>query len=757
MSTASWATQELAEFLEIFGTIERVPMLRLAIDRVAEALDAEIAAFVGPNEVPVCRGFPPDRLPEDLLIGLRSSRPQEVHVPHIGTGQIITASVNADADTHLVVIRLSEEFTREENTLLSSMGRALGLANANRSLLTQLAERQELASRLFRIEQSISHRAPLQDVLDAVTEGTTELLRADIVGIHVWLDTDSGNDNRSDHYASVRGVSSRWRDAFESIPVGTGFAGKAYLEDRLVVTHNYRQEPDAIDTHGSYGTHAVMAAPVHRHGEPVGVLSVASRSPERRFTTAEQEVLLTFAQHVSLALNDASAVNNLRRLLEDATHRASHDSLTGLLNRSAVLEALGDFLDSVNPSNPIAVLFLDVDRFKAINDVLGHGVGDRVLIAVAERLRSTVRAGDVVARLAGDEFVVLAPKISVEEAEAMSERISRAVARPMDLDDRDVLLTASVGLAIASAPLPADELLSNADVAMYRAKQHGRARVVHFDHQMRVEMMNRSELERDLTAAICDSDQLLVHYQPTYRLETGRIDGFEALVRWFHPRFGMLAAGDFVPVAEDTGQVAALGQFVLNESVRQLSAWRAMGEDFEGLTIAVNLSGRQFADPDLVRLVDDVLHRNDLPPEKLRLEITETTLMEETATTDATLAGLRNLKVGLSIDDFGTGYSSLTYLKRFPVDTLKIDREFVAGLCADRDDEAIVGAVIALANALGLDTVVEGVESDEQLAWLASWGCTLAQGYLLGRPADAESTTTDSVSASTSRRFSTTR
>lgn len=740
MTSASWATLELAEFLEIFSTIERVPMLQLAIDRVAEALDAEVTALVSGTEVSVCRGFPPDQVPMDRLIELRSSLPSEITLPCVGSGHILTAVVDTDTDTHLVVVRRSEGFTREENTLLRSMARALGLANANGALLTQLAERQELAVRLFRIEQSISHRAPLQDVLDAVTDGAAELLGSDIVAIHVELDSTIDNPEDSDHFASVRGVSAEWSEVFAATPAGIGFAGRAYVENRLVVTDDYQCEPDHMDTNDTYRTRAAMAAPVHRQGKPVGVLSVASRNPDRRFTPAEQEVLLTFAQHVSLALNDASAVNDLRRSLEGATHRASHDSLTGLLNRSAVIDALNNLLDSATHSTPVAVLFMDVDRFKGINDLLGHGVGDRVLIEIGDRLRTSVRSGDIVARLAGDEFVVLAPGISVSEAEAMSERISETVARPIEVDERDVLVTVSVGLAIATVPLPADDLLADADVAMYRAKQRGRARVVHFDRQMRVELMRQSELELGLTVAMRDPGQLVVHYQPIYRLESGLINGFEALVRWQHPQLGMLSAGDFVPVAEDTGQVAALGRFVLNEAVRQLSSWRTMGEEFAHLSMAVNLSARQFADPNLVTLVDEVLRCHELPPDKLHLEITETTLMEETVTTDATMAGLRNRAIGLSIDDFGTGYSSLTYLKRFPVDTLKIDREFVTDLCADRDDEAIVTAVIALADALGLTTVAEGVECYEQLEWLRERGCDLAQGYLLGRPADAART-----------------
>ena len=729
MTTAAWSTQQLAEFLEIFGAIDRGPMLEVAIDRVAESLDVEAAVLVVGREVVSSRGFRPDRIPVDELVAMCATPAGMADIRGLGPSQIMTAVVDVSPPSYLIVARHAPEFDREERMLLRSMGRALGLALANRELVTQLAERQDLGQRLFRIQQSISHRAPLQEVLDAVTDGAAELLRAPIVGVQVNPMESGGR-----RWSSMAGVDERQHARFAAVPIDAGFAGRAFTENRLVITDDYQHELGRADPQGHFGTHAAMAAPVHRDGAPVGVISVAALDPSRRFTEAEQEVLLAFAQHVSLALNDASAVHQMRVSLEGATYQASHDSLTHLPNRAAVLDTLDRSLVDTSVDHPLALLFVDVDRFKAINDVLGHAVGDRVLIEIANRLHSAVRAADMVARLAGDEFVVVARGVSVDEAEELALRINDAVGRPLDVGYRDIVLTVSVGVAVATCPMAGDDLLADADVAMYRAKQRGRSRVVHFDQQMRVEAQHRSELERDLTGALRDGGQLEVHYQSTIGLATGRIIGFEALVRWRHPTKGLLGAHEFVPLAEETGQVSGIDRFVLREATRQLAAWRAIDPTFGKLSIAVNLSARQFGDPELVALVDDALRSARIPSEALWLEITETTVMGETGAPLAILQALRALGVRLSIDDFGTGYSSLVYLKRFPVDALKIDRSFITGLLEHHDDRAIVIAVIRLAEALGLTAVAEGVETEAQADWLRSHDCTTAQGYLFARP-----------------------
>jgi diguanylate cyclase (GGDEF)-like protein len=729
MTTSAWSTQQLAEFLEIFSAIDRGPMLEVALDRVAESLDVEAAAYLAGPEVLSSRGFRPGRIPTAELVALGPTAPAVVDLPDLGRCQVMTAGVDRSPATHLVVARRQPGFDREEKMLLRSMGRALGLALANRELVAQLAERQDLSSKLFRIQQSISHRAPLQDVLDAVTEGASELLRAPIVGVQVNPMEPDGQRS-----SSMAGVDDRQHAMFASVPIDVGFSGRAFTENRLVITDDYQREPRRVDAQGEFRTHAAMAAPVHRDGDPVGVISVAALDPARRFTGPEQEVLLAFAQHVSLALNDASAVHQMRESLVGATYQASHDSLTNLPNRAAVLDALDASLGTASADHPVALLFVDVDRFKAINDVLGHAVGDLVLIEIANRLQSAVRTGDLVARLAGDEFVVVAPGVSVADAEELALRINDAVGRPLDVGYRDIVLTVSVGVAVASCPMAGDDLLADADVAMYRAKQRGRSRVVHFDQQMRVEAQHRSELERDLTRALRDGGQLEVHYQSTVQLATGRVEGFEALVRWRHPTKGLLGAHEFVPLAEETGQVSGIDRFVLREATRQLAQWQAMDPSLAGLSMAVNLSARQFGDPELVALVEQAVLNARIPSSTLWLEITETTVMGETGAPLAILQALRALGVRLSIDDFGTGYSSLVYLKRFPVDALKIDRSFIAGLLDHHDDRAIVVAVIRLAEALGLAAVAEGVETIAQADWLRAQGCSTAQGYLFARP-----------------------
>ncbi len=732
MNSQNWSTQQLAEFLEVFGAAERRSVLRVAVDRVADSLDAEIAALVIGSEVAYSLGFPASDVPTELILQIRNTQPETVDLPGLGAGHALCAAVDAVTACHLVVVRSSSKFSREEVTLLRSMGRALALAMANSDLLSRLSERQELAERMFRIQQSISHHAPLQQVLDAVTEGAAELLRADIVGVHIAQDQD---DNYSG--TSISGVNDRQRALFAATPVRSGFSGRAFIEDRLVVSNDYQTEPGRADLAGHYSTHGAMAAPVHRDGKPVGVISVAITDLTRRFTLAEQEILLSFAQHVSLAVNDANIVGQLRASLESARYLSSHDSLTGLANRTAILQLLEQALVDVSPETAVAVLFIDVDRFKNINDVQGHAVGDRVLIELADRLRSAVRATDVAARLGGDEFVVVARDISIEEADELANRITEVMGQQLDAGTRELTLSVSIGVAVATRVVSPSDLLTDADLAMYRAKQHGRARVVHFDAEMRDEILNSAELEEDLHAALSHGNQLQVFYQPIMLLETAQVEGFEALIRWNHPTRGLLGAEEFVPLIEKMGQIGQVDRYVLQEATLQLARWQALSKAHEGLTMAVNLSAQSFSDPDLVSVVEEIVQAAAIAPHSLSLEITETIMMDQTGRVAAILAGLRHVGVRLDVDDFGTGYSSLLYLKQFAVDALKIDREFVVGLGVDDQATAIVAAIVQLAQALELSVVAEGIETQVQLDCLRGLGCAVGQGFLFARPLPA--------------------
>jgi diguanylate cyclase (GGDEF)-like protein len=466
----------------------------------------------------------------------------------------------------------------------------------------------------------------------------------------------------------------------------------------------------------------------------VGSLVVASRLPDRLYGRREQAMLSALAEHVSLALNDASARRTIDRALGDAVHQATHDALTGLPNRSLALDRLEHALARAGRSaSSVAVLFVDLDRFKLVNDSLGHGVGDELLIEVARRLTAGARSGDTVARLAGDEFVVICEDVEIRQALLLADRLSAVLAEPLSLYGRDSVQTASIGVALSDGTDRADELLRDADVAMYRAKEKGRSRIEVFDAAMRARMLQRIETEQALRRAI-HAGELRVDYQPIFSLTTQRPTGVEALVRWQHPDGRLVPPDEFIPLAEETGLIVALGAWVLRQSCADVARWRRDHPALADIGVAVNLSGRQFGDPGLVQMVTDVLAESGLPPGAVTLEITETVLMEEAEATIETLLSLKSLGVRLSVDDFGTGYSSLSYLRRFPVDALKIDRSFVQGLTMGTGDTAIVTAVIGLANALGLNVVAEGVEDAAQLRELSNLGCDAAQGYLLGRP-----------------------
>ncbi len=749
-----WATQQLAEFLGIFGEADQAQLHERALERVAEALDAEIAALVAGGGLAACLGFPQGEAPEAALVGFVDQR-GPIQVPGFGPGFVMSAAVGEGVvPMTLIVVRLREAFDSNEETLIRSMGQALGMAQrlgeameAERflreateahaaeyqRLVQRLGERQTLARRLFDIQRSISHRAPLQEVMAALAAGAVHLLDADQVSLRIQR---PGIDDEP--LSALLGPGVTGRESFGSAPMDSGISGQAMVKNSFVIVDDYSRHPDRWDSELSVPFHA-MAAPIHVAGQAVGALSVGRLREDRPFTEPEQDILLSLAEYTTHVVGDASGVDALRESLDDATYQARHDSLTGLLNRPAVIELLDTSLSGDMIAMPVTVLFVDLDRFKVINDVMGHATGDRVLVEVSQRLCDTVRTGDLVARLAGDEFVVVVRGLDNIGATALAERIVEAVAEPFDLGHRELTLTVSVGVAEAHPGTSGEQLLVDADVAMYRAKNKGRAKVVRFDSDMRHEMVRRSDLERELTIAL-KSGQLEVHYQPYRSLETNATVGFEALVRWNHPTRGLLFPDEFIPLAEETGQILSIDSFVLAEATMQVARWQQLHPDYQDLSISVNLSARQFTDDDLLPTTRRALESSGLEPNRLWLEITESVVMDETETTLEILTALRDLGVRLMVDDFGTGYSSLVYLKRFPVHALKVDREFVDGLGTDHEDEVIVTAVVRLAEALGLDVIAEGVETERQLDGLKRLGCRLAQGFLFARPCSAELT-----------------
>ncbi len=417
---------------------------------------------------------------------------------------------------------------------------------------------------------------------------------------------------------------------------------------------------------------------------------------------------------------------------EQLVRQALHDRLTDLPNRALLVDRLSRALADGPQPGSLAVLYLDIDRFKVINDSLGHESGDTVLVELARRLEALMRPRDTVARFGGDEFVVLCMDLEhPAEALHVAERLQQGIGAPIDVDGAEVVVSVSVGIAVSSSAADtASDLLRDGDAAMYRAKREGRARSVLFAEAMRVEALTRLETEVELRRALT-SGELLLHYQPVVDLTTGALVGFEALLRWQHPTRGLVLPAEVIPIAEESGLIVPLGEWVLQEACQQLAQWHAL---VPGLSMAVNLSGIQIAHPAVVERLGSVLAATGVDSTCVSLEITESVLMRDAHQALGVLKAFKELGVRLSVDDFGTGYSSLSYLKRFPVDVLKVDRSFVDGLGSDFDGQAIVRAIIALARSLGMSVVAEGIETPVQLTALQDLGCAHGQGFLLGKP-----------------------
>ena len=437
--------------------------------------------------------------------------------------------------------------------------------------------------------------------------------------------------------------------------------------------------------------------------------------------------------------------SQLKESKEHFRHAAFHDTLTNLPNRALLAENLKFVIERAKQHEDyqFAVLFLDLDRFKNVNDSLGHSIGDQLLIAMARRLESCTREADMVARLGGDEFAVLLDGIPDQnEAAKMAQRIQEKLQSPFNLSGHEVFTTTSIGIALSSTGYDHPEnMLRDADTAMYRAKAQGKACYEIFDKGMHTHAVYLLQMENDLRRAI-DREELRVHYQPIVSLDSGQLAGFEALVRWQHPERGFINPSDFIPLAEDTGLIVPLGIWVLRRACEQLGKWQWQSAANRSLFMSVNLSGKQVARPRLVSEIRQVLEETRIDPKYLKLEITESAVMENAETAVQLLRRLKALGVQLSIDDFGTGYSSLGYLHRFPVNTLKIDRSFVGRIGEAAENIEIVRTIISLAENMGMEVVAEGVETLSQLAQLRKLNCQYGQGYLFSRPVDAESVST---------------
>jgi diguanylate cyclase (GGDEF)-like protein len=507
-----------------------------------------------------------------------------------------------------------------------------------------------------------------------------------------------------------------------------------------------------IDSAGFYAL--LVALPIiglvyftyDKYLEDIKATAAQAEAAERARAEAERARAELAEQNVEEQQRYIAELERVSRELQESRehfrHAAFHDSLTELPNRTLLADHLRLAIERARrrPEHLFAVLFLDLDRFKNINDSLGHAAGDCLLVETARRLEQCSRPADTVARLGGDEFAVLLDGLdSGRDAVRVAERVQEELMRPFRLGGHEVYTAASIGITLSTHGYDEPEnVLRDADTAMYRAKEKGKARYELFDAEMHADALARLRLENDLRRAV-EHREFEVYYQPVIALATGKLSGFEALVRWRHPERGIVAPSEFIPLAEETRLITEIGGWVLEDACRQMSEWRELIPAQQHLTLSVNLSSKQLAQPGFAEAVQRTLRETALPAHCLKLEITESAVMDNADGAASLLGQLRGLGIQLSIDDFGTGYSSLSYLHRFPVDTLKIDRSFVAKMTDNSENGEIVRTIVALASNLGMCVVAEGVETEEQHARLEALGCEYGQGYLYSRPVEAES------------------
>ena len=721
-----WSIHNLTEYFDAVTSKEdENAAVRAAVERTVEALGAELGALVRNGEVFACVGVGRATPPVDALIHATVGA-VVIDVGRIGLLHAAAAKLHDDVSGHLVIGRVDDEFTGEERQLLHGMASVLGLALRNlrtlqteRALRTErereaaerllllntLGQRQRLLESLLTIQRAISHRAPLQTVLDAVTSGAAKLLSDAFVAL-VLTDPVEGR-----HRIESSAVPPNDLDDHEALVMEAA-------EESAVLDGVITQVSDGGGT-------TVLAAPVHIEGITAGSLVTVARAnlvdvEDRR------EMLAAFAEHASLALTDARTVEAMRD--------AYHDSLTGLPNRALFLDSLNRALQrATRLRTNVTVLFIDLDRFKDVNDRLGHAAGDELLACVATRLRECLRGEDSAARLGGDEFAILLERTSGYDAGwLVAGRITNALLEPIALAGREVLASASIGIATSDQSAhSADALLRNADIAMYGAKRSGTRRAVQYEPSMHTDTTRELELRADLSQAV-RRGELRLQYQPLVNLTTGAAVSVEALARWDHPRFGVVPPNVFIPMAEVSGVIVEIGEWVLRRSCEKAAAWRAAS--IPDLMISVNVSARQFAESTFPDVVARVLRATALSAEALTLEVTESVLIPDPDRTIEQLGRLKALGVRMAIDDFGTGYSSLAWLQRFPADQLKIDKSFIDTIETSTQGSAIVRAVVDLAGTLGLETVAEGIETVPQWSSLRQLSCTLGQGYLFARP-----------------------
>jgi diguanylate cyclase (GGDEF)-like protein len=719
----SWTTRQLAEFLSVVSSFtDERDALQGCVERAAAAIGTEVAVLIREGKVAASIGFSPGTEPVADLVEASGDLRFERRLGDLGIWTGICSLVG-DEGTLLVARTEGRDFSKEELDLLRGMGRVLALALRSIRLIGELRERQTLLERLTLLQRSIASRADIEEVLDGIVTGASELLGDELVDLSL---IDPEDPTVLEVVASV-GYPPELLDQIRRTPIEVGIAGHAVTERRPIVVEDYGADPRRIPDVVGGGLRAVISAPVYQRGELVGALSLGTRRTGRRYSEIERDAVLAFAEHAGLALNDAKAA-------EETAHQAFHDPLTGLANRALFVDRLTQARTrAAAAGDAVGVMFADLDGFKTVNDSLGHAAGDQLLIIVGQRLASVVGPTDTVARFGGDEFAILVEDVRQPiELARMARLALDGLERVIEVEGREVFITGSIGIAVGLEE--PDDLLRNADLAMYEAKGQGKGRYEIFQRHMHEALAQRLELELDLKEA-ADRDQFVLHFQPVVEMESATVIGVEALMRWMHPSQGLILPDRFIPLAEESGQIHALGHWVLWEACRRVVEW----EDAHGrLGLNVNISGAQLRQASLVREVAEILDATGLEADRLTLEITESVLMEVSSSNTERLDALKKLGVQLAVDDFGTGYSSLQYLKRFPFDWLKIAKPFIDGVDGSDAQARIARAIIDLAHSLEIEVIAEGIESRRQANVLGEIGCLNGQGFHYSPPVPAE-------------------
>lgn len=660
----------------------------------------------------------------------------------------------------------------QEIALLGQLADQVAIALQQSQLVSQAADLAQQEKLLNDMVKAISDSLDLQTLMQRTADAMLPIFKTsrsmvllcqatDQNLVHTATASQPGIDNLKNQVVPLQGNPHAEQVLAQEAPVAVDDVTQCHLMAPVLALAQ------------SLDIGAMLAVSIRYRGAVKGILSVHQCGTPRRWNEAEIHLIKRLADHLAIAIHQAELYTQAQRELAERKrlearlrHDASHDRLTGLPNRTLLLDRLAQSINQLHEhcshhlplatlttsgdhpalccAHQFAVLFLDLDRFKVINDSLGHAIGDQLLRVVADRLQTCLQPPDMAARLGGDEFVVLLTQLSdIQAAIAMAQTIHTTLETPVQLEGHEVFIHASIGIALSTTTYTdPNQVLRDADIAMYKAKGSNREYAI-FDAPMHTLVVQQMQLENDLRRAL-ERDELRLHYQPIVDLATGAVQGFEALVRWQHPQRGLVPPLDFIPIAENTGLITTLDLWTLNEACRQLNRWHQQFPHSRALTVSVNLSGKQFVRPDLIQQIDAALAHNRLEGRHLKVEITESVLIQNAPMAIDLLQDLRQRHIQICMDDFGTGYSSLSYLHRFPIDVLKIDKSFITNLpSADpvQGDYEIVKAIIGLAISLNLAVVAEGIETADQQQYLKAHRCHGGQGYYFSKPMAVDAAT----------------